>query len=62
MEERRAVKEFHVKEDLLDFTELVRSIQRTEGNQDCFRRKCVCRELDCTWRSYCLTEPARITP
>lgn len=62
IEERRTVKEFHVKEDLLDFTELVRSIQRAEGNQDCFRKIDVCPELDCTWRSYCQIEPACITP
>jgi hypothetical protein len=55
-EGRRTVKEWHVKKDLLDFVELIRSIQRTEGNPDCFRKKCSCEEMDCAWRSYCLTE------
>lgn len=52
--ERRIVKEWHVKSDLADRTELIRSIQRSEGNPDCFRKKRTCEEIDCAWRSYCL--------
>ena len=44
--------------DFLDRTALIRSIQRAEGNPDCFRRVEVdCDQLDCVWRKYCLEEP-----
>ncbi len=42
-------------EDFLDLTHLVRSIQRQEGNPDCFRTgRQHCDRLDCAWRNYCL--------
>ena len=45
------------KKDFLDTTALIRSIQRAEGNPDCFRRGQVdCEQIDCTWRKYCLEE------
>jgi len=38
-----------------DITGLVRSIQRAEGNADCFRRNGEnCDRLDCFWRKCCL--------
>ena len=41
--------------DYLDIPALVRSIQRAEGEPDCFRRpKGSCDRLDCQWRRYCL--------
>jgi hypothetical protein len=44
--------------DFLDRTALIRSIQRAEGNPDCFRKGGVyCDQLDCAWRKYCLEEP-----
>ena len=44
-----------MKKDFLDITELIRSIQRAEGNDDCFRRSDgFCDRLDCAWRQYCL--------
>jgi len=43
--------------DFLDTTNLVRSIQRAEGNPDCFRKaENYCDRLDCSWRPYCLRE------
>jgi hypothetical protein len=43
--------------NFLDTTNLVRSIQRAEGNPDCFRKaEGYCNRLDCTWRRYCLRE------
>ena len=43
--------------DFLDITALVRSLQRTEGNPDCFRRKGnQCDREDCSWRKYCLED------
>jgi hypothetical protein len=43
--------------DFLDTTALIRSIQRAEGNSDCFRRAQVgCEQIDCAWRKYCLEE------
>ena len=43
-------------EDILILTELVRSLQRTEGNPDCFRSRDAenCDQQDCAWRAYCL--------
>ncbi len=40
-----------------DITHLIRSVQRIEGNPDCFG-KCDgnCDRLDCAWRELCLKE------
>lgn len=39
----------------LDIPALVRSIQRAEGEHDCFgRAEGGCNRLDCKWRRYCL--------
>jgi hypothetical protein len=39
----------------LDVTEMIRSLQRTEGSNDCFRRgNACCDQLSCAWRQYCL--------
>ena len=44
-----------LKQNFLDVTELVRSLQRAEGKPDCFRRlQGRCDHLDCAWRKYCL--------
>ena len=44
-----------IENDFLDITALIRSIQRVEGNFDCFRRaKGYCDRSDCYWRPYCL--------
>ncbi len=44
-----------VKKTFLDITALVRSIQRAEGNFDCFRKgQGYCDNVDCAWRIYCL--------
>jgi hypothetical protein len=51
-------KELKLQKNYLDITELIRSIQRAEGNPDCFRRAHGnCDRLDCAWRNYCLQEP-----
>jgi hypothetical protein len=40
-----------------DLTHLIRSLQRIEGNPDCFRRVAGhCERMDCAWRIYCLEE------
>ncbi|HAA04895.1 MAG TPA: SAP domain-containing protein [Syntrophobacteraceae bacterium] len=46
--------ETYPRKNFLDLTALVRSIQRAEGNMDCFQRRSDCDQLDCSWRSYCL--------
>ncbi|OEU78475.1 MAG: hypothetical protein BA873_06645 [Desulfobulbaceae bacterium C00003063] len=47
-----------LKNSFLDMTELIRSIQRAEGNPDCFRRAHgYCDQLGCAWRPYCLGQP-----
>jgi hypothetical protein len=41
----------------LDLTNLIRSIQRAEGNPDCFQKGIVdCDQFGCKWRSLCLDE------
>ncbi len=46
-----------VKKVLADLTVFIRSIQKAEGNEDCFRRaRESCEQLDCAWRKYCLEE------
>ncbi len=38
-----------------DLTGMVRSLQRSEGNLDCFRRGLAdCDQTDCPWRDLCL--------
>ncbi len=44
-----------------DLTQFVRSIQRIEGNPDCFARTTIdCDSLDCQWYSYCFKELKKI--
>lgn len=39
----------------VDITAMIRSLQRTEGLADCFRRGIAdCDQLECAWRQYCL--------
>ena len=39
----------------VDITAMIRSLQRTEGVTDCFRRGLAnCDQLVCAWRRYCL--------
>lgn len=41
----------------LKLNELVRSLQRSAGDQDCFRRELgPCDRRDCPWRSLCLDQ------
>lgn len=41
--------------DFCDLTELIRSLQRLEGNRDCFgTAEHDCKRFDCSWREYCL--------
>ena len=43
------------KKNFLDITALIRSIQRAEGHEDCFRKGVTdCDQVDCNWRSFCL--------
>ena len=43
------------KKNFLDITALIRSIQRSEGNTDCFRKGLTdCDQVDCAWRHFCL--------
>jgi len=45
----------------LDIITLIRSIQRAEGNPDCFLRgKTDCDRMDCAWRPYCLGKQGRL--
>jgi len=41
--------------DQVDIIAMVRSLQRTAGLNDCFRRgRADCDDIQCHWRSYCL--------
>jgi hypothetical protein len=51
-----------MKENYIDITELVRSIQRSEGRPDCFWRKTSCDEMDCVWRSLCMGQIGEAEP
>jgi hypothetical protein len=43
------------KKSFLDIVTLIRSIQRAEGNIDCFQMGMIdCDQLDCKWRAFCL--------
>jgi hypothetical protein len=43
-------------ENFCDLTRLIRSIQRLEGNPDCFgTMQDLCERTGCAWREYCLT-------
>ena len=43
------------KNKFLDIIALIRSIQRSEGHTDCFRKGLKdCDQLDCAWRHLCL--------
>ena len=52
---RSNTNKYGAKRDFADITALIRSVQRAEGNRDCFRRGQVyCDQTDCVWRKYCL--------
>jgi hypothetical protein len=43
----------------VDIIAMVRSLQRTAGMTDCFRRgNADCDIIDCDWRTHCLSAPA----
>ncbi len=43
-------------QSLLDTTAMIRSLQRSEGVEDCYRRgREICDWTECPWRRYCLT-------
>jgi hypothetical protein len=49
---------FKSKQDYVDLVNLVRSIQRAEGNIDCYRRvRQQCDRMNCVWRDHCLKKP-----
>ena len=48
---------FNSKPNYVDIVNLVRSIQRVEGNIDCYRRGVEsCNRMNCVWRDHCLKE------
>jgi len=43
------------KKSFLDIVTLIRSIQRAEGNMDCFQMGMIdCAQVDCKWRPFCM--------
>ena len=46
------------KPDYVNLVNLIRSVQRAEGNNDCYRRGLQqCERMDCVWRDHCLKAP-----
>jgi hypothetical protein len=44
--------------DYVDLVNLIRSIQRAEGNLDCYRTgRQQCDRMNCAWRDHCLKAP-----
>jgi hypothetical protein len=49
---------FSSQPNYVDLVNLIRSIQRAEGNLDCYRRgRQGCDRMDCAWRDHCLKTP-----
>lgn len=49
---------FNSKRNYVDMVNLIRSIQRAEGNIDCYRRgRQQCDRMNCAWRDHCFKEP-----
>ena len=49
---------FNSNPNYVDLVNLIRSIQRAEGNIDCYRRGLeFCKRMDCVWRDHCLKKP-----
>jgi hypothetical protein len=47
----------------INMTDMIRSLQRTEGLNDCFRRNIAdCDQLECAWRQYCLKNSEDFQP
>ncbi|MGD8833713.1 MAG: hypothetical protein PVJ84_08180 [Desulfobacteraceae bacterium] len=47
----------------VNITDMIRSLQRTEGLTDCFRRGLSdCDQLECAWRRYCLSNTDGLPP
>lgn len=52
---KKKAKKFGVKPGKMGKTELIKSIQRAEGNFDCFGTAAdYCDQLGCAWRDNCL--------
>ena len=46
-----------MEDDPVDLTHLIRSMQRAEGQVDCFgTAEGHCDHIDCVWRKYCLKD------
>jgi len=47
----------------VNITDMIRSLQRTEGLSDCFRRGLAdCDQRECSWRQYCLEKAEGLQP
>lgn len=45
------------RQQYVNVTDMIRSLQRTEGLSDCFRRGLAdCDQRECAWREYCIEE------
>lgn len=63
LEKARIEDAFNPKPSHVDIVKLIRSIQRAEGNIDCYRQgETHCDRMDCAWRDHCLMVPGGISP
>ena len=51
---RKIAGRMNIKHGKMNKTELIRAIQRAEGNTDCFGQGQDCKETSCLWRKDCL--------
>ncbi len=60
---RAKAKALGLKTGRISKIELVRSIQRSEGNFDCFATACdgVCEQKDCMWQEECFVLAGKAT-
>ena len=58
---KQTTKSLDFKNSFLDMTELIRSVQRAEGNPDCFdTAQGYCDQVNCAWRCYCLEKSQQL--
>ena len=53
---------YNMRDDRVDLTHLIRSMQRAEGHSDCFgTAEGQCDRIDCAWRKYCLEDSLELS-
>ena len=63
-EVRDIARDFGIKPGKAKKTDLIRTIQATEGNFDCFGTAFggICDQINCLWRDDCFNEARKVRP